>query len=205
MLGFRAGVVKSADTADLRKLSARRETGGVELLKVGGTLKGNPEPSPKVFREGVETRRAAPKPLARNGEGIVQTTNSHSEAAKVEVARKSADLNRSWGFKSPRPHHKLFWIFINWIVVHFGIKGLSRTLKRPALAVRSRFWPPLLQQLKSRPSLRVRQMFVMNASVMSEPRPQLCGSPKPPTERWRTHSGAASTRASIPCLFTGPS
>jgi hypothetical protein len=46
---FCAGVVKSADTADLSKLSARRETGGVELLKVGETLNGNPEPSPEVF------------------------------------------------------------------------------------------------------------------------------------------------------------
>jgi len=49
MLWLRAGVVKSADTADLRKLSARRETGGVELLKVGETLNGNPEPSPNIF------------------------------------------------------------------------------------------------------------------------------------------------------------
>jgi len=45
-----------------RKLSARRETGGVELPKVGETLNGNPEPSPEILREGVETRRAAPKP-----------------------------------------------------------------------------------------------------------------------------------------------
>jgi hypothetical protein len=37
-----------------------RETGGAELLKVGETFNGNPEPSPDV-REGVETRRAAPK------------------------------------------------------------------------------------------------------------------------------------------------
>ena len=62
-----------------------RETGGVELLKVGETLTGNPEPSPDILREGVETRWAAPNPLARNGEGIVQTTNSRSEAAKAEV------------------------------------------------------------------------------------------------------------------------
>jgi hypothetical protein len=62
-----------------------RETGGVELLKVGETLNGNPEPSPEAFREGVETRRAAPKPHMGNGEGIVQTTNSRSEAAKAEV------------------------------------------------------------------------------------------------------------------------
>ena len=26
-----------------------RETGGVELLKVGETLNGNPEPSPNIF------------------------------------------------------------------------------------------------------------------------------------------------------------
>ena len=44
-----AGVVKSADTADLSNLVPVRETGGVELLKVGETLNGNPEPSPNVF------------------------------------------------------------------------------------------------------------------------------------------------------------
>ena len=36
------------------------ETGDAELLKFGETLNGNPEPSPER-REGVETRRAAPK------------------------------------------------------------------------------------------------------------------------------------------------
>jgi hypothetical protein len=58
-----------------QNLSARRETGDVELLKVGETFKrryaalaaagnllnGNPEPS-LLMEEGVETRRAAPKP-----------------------------------------------------------------------------------------------------------------------------------------------
>jgi hypothetical protein len=41
------------------------ETGDAELLKVGETsLSGNPEPSlaDESRREGVETRRAAPKP-----------------------------------------------------------------------------------------------------------------------------------------------
>ena len=39
------------------------ETGDAELLKFGETLDGNPEPSPVRYssREGVETRRAAPK------------------------------------------------------------------------------------------------------------------------------------------------
>ena len=41
--GGRGGM---ADAADLRNLSARRETGDAELLKVGGTsASGNPEPS----------------------------------------------------------------------------------------------------------------------------------------------------------------
>ncbi len=68
----------------LKQLSAQRETGGVELLKVGETLNGNPEPSP--VREGVETRRAAPK-AGTHGEGIVQTTNAVAwrAAAKAEV------------------------------------------------------------------------------------------------------------------------
>jgi len=38
------------------------ETGDAELLKFGETSNGNPEPSPeRQRREGVETRRAAPK------------------------------------------------------------------------------------------------------------------------------------------------
>ena len=38
------------------------ETGDAELLKFEETFNGNPEPSPvKFHREGVETRRAAPK------------------------------------------------------------------------------------------------------------------------------------------------
>jgi len=36
-----------------------------------------PSQARKHFREGVETRRAAPKPRVGNGEGIVQTTNPH--------------------------------------------------------------------------------------------------------------------------------
>jgi hypothetical protein len=39
------------------------ETGDAELLKFGEPSNGNPEPSPErdLSREGVETRRAAPK------------------------------------------------------------------------------------------------------------------------------------------------
>ena len=45
-------------------LSARRETGDVELPKFGEPCNGNPEPSltENSRWEGVETRRAAPKP-----------------------------------------------------------------------------------------------------------------------------------------------
>jgi hypothetical protein len=43
------------------RATAHRETGDAELLKVGETLTGNPEPS-LLTEEGVETRRAAPKP-----------------------------------------------------------------------------------------------------------------------------------------------
>jgi hypothetical protein len=59
-------------------LSARRETGDAALLKFGETSNGNPEPSPERYnREGVETRRAAPKlrTFPGEGEGIVQTAN----------------------------------------------------------------------------------------------------------------------------------
>jgi hypothetical protein len=45
------------------------ETGEAELLKFGETLNGNPEPSPVMYssREGVETRRAAPKLRSSGG------------------------------------------------------------------------------------------------------------------------------------------
>jgi hypothetical protein len=63
-------------------LSARRETGDAELPKFGEPChmaipsQARPEPS---SREGVETRRAAPKPgAAGHGEGIVQTANPAS-------------------------------------------------------------------------------------------------------------------------------
>jgi hypothetical protein len=64
-----------------KNLSARRETGDAELLKVGETsLTYVAIPSQarrEISREGVETRRAAPKPRDRpgEGEGIVQTAN----------------------------------------------------------------------------------------------------------------------------------
>ena len=64
------------------------ETGDAELLKFGEPCNGNPEPSPekKSRREGVETRRAAPKPrtVLGEGEGIVQTANL------LRVPRQSA-------------------------------------------------------------------------------------------------------------------
>jgi hypothetical protein len=88
-------------------LSARREIGDAELLKIGETLAGNPEPSPakESSREGVETRRAAPNPRYPGyGEGIVQTPNldegvagrSSERAAKAVEARKSAGRKAVW-------------------------------------------------------------------------------------------------------------
>ena len=63
-------------------MSAHRETFGAEPFKFGEALSaswrtGNPEPSPGCIGKGVETRRGAPNPaFGRQGEGIVQTTNS---------------------------------------------------------------------------------------------------------------------------------
>jgi hypothetical protein len=48
------------DATDLANLSALRETGDVELLKFGETFN-MAIPSQARKREGVETRRAAPK------------------------------------------------------------------------------------------------------------------------------------------------
>ena len=87
----------------LKPLSALGETSGAELLKVGETFTGNPEPSPRQG-EGVETRRAAPTADQRQGEGIVQTTNAGPAAAKAEVVRKSVGPQGLCRFESGRPH-----------------------------------------------------------------------------------------------------
>ena len=47
-----------------------------------------PSQARKHFREGVETRRAAPKPYVRNGEGIVQTTNPHMRGGESRSGMK---------------------------------------------------------------------------------------------------------------------
>jgi hypothetical protein len=63
-----AGVAKLVDATDLNaNLSALRETGDVELLKVGEPSKvAIPSQAGRLFAasEGVETRRAAPKASA---------------------------------------------------------------------------------------------------------------------------------------------
>ena len=81
--GALAPMAKLVDATDLSgDLSALQETGDAELLKVGETSQvAIPSQARRtnVRREGVETRRAAPKanasPGERQGEGIVQTTN----------------------------------------------------------------------------------------------------------------------------------
>ena len=59
---FYAGVVKSADTADLKKLSARLGNRRSRTAQSRGNLQWQSRAKPECFREGVETRRAAPKP-----------------------------------------------------------------------------------------------------------------------------------------------
>ena len=96
-------MAKLADATDLRRnLSARRETGDAELLKVGETSQmAIPSQARRtnVRREGVETRRAAPKADASSGghgEGIVQTTNSQSRNAAKEAAKAVAGKKIRW-------------------------------------------------------------------------------------------------------------
>ena len=43
----------------------------------------------KQFREGIENRRAAPKPRMGNGEGIVQTTNPHWRGGESRSGMKT--------------------------------------------------------------------------------------------------------------------
>ncbi len=89
-----AGVAEPADATDLRKLECSpRETGDAELPKFGETCdmaipsQARPEHS---SREGVETRRAAPKPriFRGDGEGIVQTANLTRVTRNVASGRR---------------------------------------------------------------------------------------------------------------------
>ena len=66
------------DAADFN-WSARGEIRDVEPPKFGEANGGEPMPIPSqaaARREGVETRRVAPKAVIGHGEGIVQTTNA---------------------------------------------------------------------------------------------------------------------------------
>ena len=66
----------------------------------GNLLNGNPEPSPADGREGVETRRAAPKAFGQ-GEGIVQTTNPASSGAAKAAAGTKIRLPQGSGGSIP--------------------------------------------------------------------------------------------------------
>lgn len=66
----------------------------------GNLSNGNPEPSPAGGREGVETRRAAPKAFGQ-GEGIVQTTNPASSGVAKAAAGKKIRLPQGSGGSSP--------------------------------------------------------------------------------------------------------
>jgi hypothetical protein len=55
----------------------------------------------KHFREGVETRRAAPKPHVRNGEGIVQTTNPHLAGRRKPKWYENPQARKSCEGSSP--------------------------------------------------------------------------------------------------------
>jgi hypothetical protein len=59
-----------------------------------------PSQARKHFREGVETRRAAPKPRAGNGEGIVQTTNPHWRGGE---SRSGMKIRRPQGREGSSP------------------------------------------------------------------------------------------------------
>ena len=85
----------------LKRLSAPRETEDAELLKFGETSSQVAIPSQALRlngrREGVETRRAAPKARTRYGEGIVQTTNSSRRERVDEAAQAVAGTKIRWG------------------------------------------------------------------------------------------------------------
>ena len=86
----------------IENLSALLETVGVELVKFGKRFK-MPIPSQALLanseREGVETRRRAPK-IERYGEGIVQTTN-RKLVVKTIVVRKSLAFRKGRAGSTP--------------------------------------------------------------------------------------------------------
>ena len=78
-----------------KNLSARRETGGAELLKVGEPCEMAipSQARPESGREGVEARRAAPNIPDRpgDGEGIVQTPNPIAKAVGGGESRRGQE------------------------------------------------------------------------------------------------------------------
>ena len=81
---------ETVDAADFTGVPARKlaEQNRSNSGKAKGANLGQSRAKP-LSGEGVETRRAAPT-AEGYGEGIVQTTNADTAAAKVEVVRKSA-------------------------------------------------------------------------------------------------------------------
>ena len=89
--------------------SARVETPGVEPLKFGESWDTRPcrsRAKPGPGWEGVETRRAAPKPQG-HGEGIVQTTNARIGRRRKPKWYENLLSERECGFESRRPHQEL--------------------------------------------------------------------------------------------------
>ena len=91
---------------DLSALPGNRRCRTAQIR--GNLSNGNPEPSPADGREGVETRRAAPKAFGQ-GEGIVQTTNPASSGAAKAVAGKKIRLPQGSGGSSPPARTKPPW------------------------------------------------------------------------------------------------
>ena len=114
--GYIAGLCGRGGTVDATDLKRLECSPGNRRCRTA-QIRGNPSgaipsqaPRPNRRREGVETRRAAPKARTRYGEGIVQTTNSSPRGR----ARRGG-ASRSWyenplgetpcRFDSGRPHH----------------------------------------------------------------------------------------------------
>ena len=110
-----------------RKLECSPGNRRCRTAQIRGTLEnGDPEPSPvRNGREGVETRRAAPKPGAKSGhgEGIVQTPNpgKTAGAAKAVEGKKIRWTARSVRVQVPPP-------------APYG-KSLFRLSSRPSLGL----------------------------------------------------------------------
>ena len=101
----------------LENLSPRGETPEVTPVKVGegpdrippcGRVDTEPSPPDNEVREGVESRRRAPKAVASQGEGVLQTTNGPKDRRRKPKWYENPSVERSCRFESGLGYQRYF-------------------------------------------------------------------------------------------------